>query len=258
MVLLIIAHLFHASPHGLVNRALHALGDGVRIHDDLAIHITCRTSCRLRKTSVTTKESLLVCIEDSDQRHLRQVESLSQEVHADQHVIVARTQVVDNLDTVQSRHVAVDISRFYLMPHEIIRQLLRHPLRERSNKNALPPFDTDGDLFHQVINLVLRWSDDDLRIQQSCGTNQLLHHHTARLAELKVSRRCRDIDHLMHQALKLVKLQWAVVESRGQTKSILHQIFLARTVSPIHRVDLRHGDMTLVDYHQIVLRKEVQ
>ena len=144
------------------------------------------------------------------------------------------------------------------MPHEIIRQLLRHPLRERSDKNALPPFDTDGDLFHQVINLVLRRSDNDLRIQQSCGTNQLLHYHATRLAELKVSRRGRDIDHLMHQALKLVKLQWAVVESRGQTKSILHQIFLARTVSPIHRVDLRHGDMTLVNHHQIVLRKEVQ
>ena len=47
------------------------------------------------------QEALLVGVEDGHQRHLRQVETLAQQVDADQHVVLAQPQLAQELDPAQ-------------------------------------------------------------------------------------------------------------------------------------------------------------
>src|ERR1019366_5441279 len=49
-----------------------------------------------------------------------------------------------------------------------------------------------------------------------------------------------------------------VVPRRGKTESVLDQHVLARTVAGELAVELGHGDVALVDDHQIVLWEEVE
>ena len=58
--------------------------------------------------------------------------------------------------------------------------------------------------------------------------------------------------------MELLEAQRAVVECGGQAEPILHEVLLAGAVSTIHGIDLRHGDVALVDHHQIVFWEKVE
>ena len=108
-VLFIVFQLLGASAQGLIDGELHGDGDGISIHDDLAVDVTCSTASRLCQTAMATKESLFIRIEDGHQRHFWQVEALAQQVHAHQHIVSAVAQVLENFYTVQCCHLAVDV-----------------------------------------------------------------------------------------------------------------------------------------------------
>ena len=75
-----------AAAVGLVDRPLHRLGHLVGVQDHLGVHVAGRPADRLDQRRLAPQEAFLVGVEDADQRHLRQVEPLAQQVHADQHV----------------------------------------------------------------------------------------------------------------------------------------------------------------------------
>ena len=114
---LVVAYLLLPSAQRLVDGQLHRGGDSVRIHNHLAVHVSCRTARGLRQTAVTAQESLLVSIEDGHERHLGQVETLSQQVHAHEHIVVAQTQVVEYLHPFQRLHLTVDVVRPHPVSH---------------------------------------------------------------------------------------------------------------------------------------------
>ena len=92
-------------------------------------------------------------------------------------------------------------------------------------------------------------------VHQPCGPDHQFHHAAPRFFDLVLRRSGRGIDELLRHLLKLVKAQRAVVQCRGQPKAMLDQRFLAFAVAKVHRPDLRHGDMALVDDHERVLRQ---
>ena len=84
--------LLLAAPRRLVQAAPHRPGDPVGIEDGAPIHVPRRAAHGLDERAVGAKESLLVGVEDGDERDLRQIEPLAQEVDADQHVELPEAQ----------------------------------------------------------------------------------------------------------------------------------------------------------------------
>ena len=65
----------------------------VGVHDDAAVDVARGAADRLDQRRLAAQEAFLVGVEDGDERHLGQVEALAQEVHADQHVVLAEPQL---------------------------------------------------------------------------------------------------------------------------------------------------------------------
>ena len=73
-----------------------------------------RTAYGLSQRPVGTQETLLVGVEYGHQRYLRQIKTFAQQIHADQCVIDACTQIVEYSYTVESIDIAVYIGGLYL------------------------------------------------------------------------------------------------------------------------------------------------
>ena len=86
----------------------------------------------------------------------------------------------------------------------------------------------------------------------SCSTDV-----PAAVLELEVTRRRGHEDGPAHVLLELLELERTVVECAGQPEPVLDQRFLARAIAAVHRADLRHRLVRLVDDEQEVLGKVV-
>ncbi len=100
-MLFIISLLNPSSAVGFVNRSAHRAGHHIGIHRYVSFGMARRSPHSLNERGVRTQESLLVGIEDGDKAHLRQVQSLSQEVDPHNHIIDTETQVPENLHPFQ-------------------------------------------------------------------------------------------------------------------------------------------------------------
>ena len=67
-----------------------------------------------------------------------------------------------------------------------------------------------------------------------------------------------DKDGLWRQALELVEAQRPVVQGRGQTETVFHQVFLAGTVALVHAAELGNGDVGFVDHQQGVVGQIIE
>ena len=92
----------------------------------------------------------------------------------------------------------------------------------------------------------------DLRIHQPGGAHHLLDHLPG-MGLFVFGRRRRHKDHLAHTLLKLLQLEWPVVQRTGQTETVLNQGGLAGTVAVVHAPKLPHEYMAFVQEHQGVL-----
>ena len=73
----------------------------VGVHQHAAVDVARRAADRLDQRRLAAQEAFLVGVEDRDERHLRQVEPLAEEVDADEHVVVAEPQLADDLDALE-------------------------------------------------------------------------------------------------------------------------------------------------------------
>ena len=96
-----------------------------------------------------------------------------------------------------------------------------------------------------------------LRIDQTRRAHKLFD-DLSRVLQLIRTGRCRHENHLRRKVLPLIEAQRPVVESGRQAKPILDQRFLAGSITPIHRPELRNGLVTLIDHQQRILRQIVE
>src|SRR6185436_4397113 len=141
---------------------------------------------------------------------------------------------------------------------EIVREVLREPLRQRRDQDALVLLRADLDLLDEVGDLAARGTDLDLGVDEARGTDDLLDDLAARGLELVRRRRRRDEDHLRHPRLPLLEPQRAVVERARQAEAVVDQRLLARAVAVEHAVDLRNRRVAFVDDAEEVLREVVE
>src|SRR3954466_14553375 len=83
-VLLVVGDLDRPAAGRLLDRRAHRRRLLVGVHEHRALDVARRAPDRLDQRRLAAEEALLVGVEDRDQRHLRQVEALAQEIHADE------------------------------------------------------------------------------------------------------------------------------------------------------------------------------
>src|SRR5215217_9133791 len=105
-VLLVVGHLDGATTVGLVDRGLHGPRHVVRVHDDLSVDVAGRPADRLDQRALRPEVPLLVGIEDGDERDLRQIESLAQEVDSDDDVIDPEPEIAQDFDPLKRLDLA--------------------------------------------------------------------------------------------------------------------------------------------------------
>ena len=109
-MLAVVGELDVAPPIGLADRGAHRLGLAVRVHQHRALDVARGAPDRLDQARLAAQEALLVGVQDHDERHLRQVEPLAQEVDADEDVVLAEPQVADDLDPLQGVDLGVQVA----------------------------------------------------------------------------------------------------------------------------------------------------
>ena len=258
VVSLVVGQLLLAAAVGLVDGLLHALGDAVGIHDDPSVEVSRGPAHRLGERPVRAQESLLVGIEYGHKRYLGQVEPLAQQVHADEHIVDAGPQVVENADAVEGVDVGVYVVAVDVEFGQVAVQLLGHAFGQGGDQHPLVALDALLYLLEQVVYLVEAGPHLDDRVEQTGGPDDLLYHHALALLELVVGRGGAYVDNLPGQTLELVELQRPVIHGSRQAEPVLHQIHLARTVAPVHGPDLRHGHVALVDDGEKILGEIVE
>ena len=211
----------------------------------------------LRERPDVAQESLLVGVEDRHERHLRQVESLAQQVHAHQHVEHPGPQVFENLDALQRVDVRVDVAVAHAHAVEVFRKLLGHAFGDGRHEHLVVVLHALVDLPDQVVDLVQRHAHLQRRVHQPRGADQLFDDHALALHQLVVRGRGAHVDRRALQLFELREGQRAVVLGRREAEAVLHEVLLAGAVAAEHGVDLRQGDVALVHDHQVVLREIV-
>ena len=98
-----------ATAIGLADGGSHRGGLLIGVHQHRAVDVTGGTPDRLDQRGLTAEEPLLIGVKDPDERHLRQVQTLTQKVDSDQHVVFAQAQVADDLDPFQRVDLRVQI-----------------------------------------------------------------------------------------------------------------------------------------------------
>src|SRR5206468_1745147 len=200
----------------------------------------------------------VVRLADGDQRHLRQVETLAQQVDADQHVELAAPQVADDVDTLDGLDVGVDVAHADADLLQVVGQVLGHLLGEGGDQDTLRGGDALADLLEQVVHLVARGADDHLGVGQTRRADQLLDDAAAGLADLPLPGGGRDVERLAYVARELLEVERAVVERGREAEAELDQRLFSGAVSSVHAADLWHGDVALVDDEQVVLGEVVE
>ena len=242
---------------GLVHGPAHGGGNGIGVHHHHAVGVSGRPADGLDEGGLRAQEALLVRVQNGNQRDLRQVQALPQQVDAHQHVEGAQPQVPDDLHALHGVNVVVHIAHLDPRPLEIGGQILGHLFGQGRDQHPLISRGALVDLSDQVVNLALHRPHLDAGIQQAGGPDHLLH-NLPRPGALILSGGGGDIDHLVDSLFKLLKFQRTVIIGAGQTEAVVYQAGLPRPVPVVHGPHLGQGDMALVDEEHKVLGEVVQ
>ena len=139
---------------------------------------------------------------------------------------------------------------------QMVGQVLGHALGQRGHQHALLAGNALANLVLKIVNLAANWTHVNLGVEQASRTNNLLHIVLAH-PQLVVARRGRNIDKLGDPCLKLIETKRAVIERRGQAKTVFHQRHLTRAVTFVHAANLRHRHMALIDDAEHILGKVI-
>jgi hypothetical protein len=132
-----------------------------------------------------------------------------------------------------------------------------HLLGERGHQDALIVLGAFADLLDQVVDLSLRRPDLHLGIDQPGGPDDLLDDPLGQPQLVVAWRRGHEHD-LVHASGELVEPQGSVVDGARQAEPVLDERRLPGQVSLVHPVELRDGDVRLVDHDQVVVGEVVE
>ena len=159
-----------------VHGPLHRVRDPVRIHDDMSMRVTRGTPDDLDQRRIRAQETFLIRIEDCDQRNLRHIQTLTQQIDADQNVEFPRPQVMNDLGPLDRRDIRMQIAHLDTRFLQVIGKVFRHLFGQSRDEHSFILLDPQLDLGQQVIDLPLKRPNLNLRIQQPGRPDDLLRH----------------------------------------------------------------------------------
>ena len=92
-----------------------------------------------------------------------------------------------------------------VQPLEVVTQFLGHSFCQCSHQCTLAALYPQLDFLNEVIDLSLRGTYDDLRVQETCRADKLLGDDALALLELIIGRCGAHIDGLVSQCLKFLE-----------------------------------------------------
>ncbi len=249
---LVVSVLNGAPALRFVDGAAHGGRDRIGVENDQTVRVSRGAADGLHERGLRAEEALLVRVENGDHRHLRQIKTLAQEVDADEHVKFTEAQVADELHALDGLHIRVHVAHLDAHALQILRQILRHLLRQRRDEHTLVALDSRVDLAEQIVDLSLDGPDLHAGVEQSRRADDLLH-NLPRACFFIVPGRGGNVDALMDALFEFLEFKRAVVERAGETEAVLHQALLSRAVAVVHRVHLWERNMAFVHKEQEVL-----
>src|SRR4029077_10752329 len=92
----------------------------------------------------------------------------------DEHVVLAESQLSDDLDALEGVDLRMEIARLDAGLEQIVGEVLRHLLRQRRDERALADLFAFPDLTEQIVDLVLRRTQLDFWVDEERRPDQLL------------------------------------------------------------------------------------
>ena len=194
----------------LTNGLIHGICYFIRIHNNMSICITCRTSDCLNQRCFRTKESFFICIQNCHQGNFRNIKTFSQQVDSHQYIKDIQTHVSNNFGTFECINIRMKV--FHTNAHftHVISQIFRHTFRKGRNQNLVLLFNFFIDFCNQIVNLTCYWSYIHNRIKQSCRTDNLFYTLQFMFSLIYIWC-CGNKQHLIDLGFKFFKVKWTVI-----------------------------------------------
>src|SRR4029453_18990352 len=130
--------------------------DRIGEEHNFAVHMSRRTACGLDKRSLAAQKSLLVRVQNADERNFGKVETFPQQVDSDQNVEIGRAQAAQNLDALYRVDIAMEITHSQSDIAQIVGEIFGCAFRQRCHQDALALFDPLPTKLDRVVNLMLQ------------------------------------------------------------------------------------------------------
>ena len=132
-MLLVIRVLNLAAAGGFVHGRAHGGGNFVGVKKHPALGVSRGAADGLNEARLRAEEAFFICIQNRNERHLRKVKALSQEVDANEHVELCHAQVADDLHALHGSNIRVHIAHANSVFGEVFCQVLGHFFGQRGN-----------------------------------------------------------------------------------------------------------------------------
>src|SRR6185437_891738 len=193
-----------------------------------------------------------------DEGDFGEVEAFAQKVDADEDVVLALAEVAEEFDAFEGFDFGVHIAAADADLGVVVGEVLGHALGEGGDEDALADLGARADLGEEVVDLALDGADLDLGGAEAGGADDLFDDDAGGFGEFVGAGRGGDVNDLAGARLELLELERAVVHGGGQAESVVDEVLLARAVAVPHAVELRDGDVRLVDEEEVVAGEVVE
>ena len=177
----------------------------------MSVRISRGSADGLHQGSLRAEESLLVGVQNGDQRDLGDIQTFTQKVDADQHVKDVQSHIPDDLRALQRIDVRMQVFDPYPCTLQVIGQVLSHLLGQGRDQDLVAVLYGRADLSDQVVDLPVNRPHVDPGIQKACGADDLLGPQQLVLLLIGTRRRAHK-EHLVDMSLKFFKIQRSVVQ----------------------------------------------
>ena len=141
---------------------------------------------------------------------------------------------------------------------QIIGEIFGHLLGQRRDQNPFVIRRPCTNGFHEIVNLPLGWLDNNFRIDQARGANDLFDKLAASFSHFEIAGSGRQVHGLPDTLAEFFEGQGPVVQSGGKPETKVYEVPFPRSIPFEHATDLRHRDVRFVNDSEKVLGKIIQ
>src|SRR5690606_15802138 len=170
----VVLQLAAAAVFGDVEEFRDGIGDLVAEEDAVAVDVAGGAAGGLDEAGFVAQETLLVGVEDADQRDFREVEPLAQQVDADQYVEGCGAELAEDFHALDGVDVGVDVADLQAGALEAFGEVLRGFLGQRRDEDALALVHALAAEFDGFVDLAAERAQGDGGIEQAGRADDLL------------------------------------------------------------------------------------